>query len=84
MSVPDLPAALIPLPSLAVNEQAAAAMLGVSPRTMYAWRTAGIGPKYRRVGGRLLYARAELERWLAAGDAGATAAAKPPAEGGAA
>ena len=76
MNVSDLPAPAARLPTLAVNEQTAAAMLGVSPRTMYAWRKAGIGPKHRRATGRLLYAVAELERWLTAGDADAAATAE--------
>ena len=52
-------------PSVAANE--AAAMLGVSPRTLANWRTQGIGPAFVRVGSvhsRTLYRVDDLAAWL--------------------
>ncbi len=51
--------------SVAANE--AAAMLGVSPRTLANWRTQGIGPAFVRVGSvhsRTLYRVEDLTAWL--------------------
>lgn len=46
---------------------AAASFLVTSPRTLEKWRRRGIGPKWVRLGVRLvLYDRRELEAWLAA------------------
>ena len=35
----------------------------VSPRTLEQWRYRGIGPQYRRVGGRVIYSLDEIERF---------------------
>ena len=35
----------------------------VSVRTLANWRWAGSGPKFTRVGGRILYPTEELDRW---------------------
>lgn len=35
----------------------------LSPRTLERWRWRGIGPKFRRVGGRVIYAIQEVERF---------------------
>ena len=40
--------------------------LGVSPKTLANWRVSGIGPAFRRHGGRILYAVADLDAWSAA------------------
>lgn len=40
----------------------------VSPRTLERWRYVGIGPKYRRVGGRVIYALDEIESYEKACD----------------
>jgi len=46
-----------------MRTEAAAAFLKVSPRTLEKWRRLGIGPKFVRLGRRLvLYDRRELER----------------------
>lgn len=34
--------------------------------TAYDWRSRGIGPRSFRLGGRVVYRRAEVEAWLAA------------------
>jgi excisionase family DNA binding protein len=36
----------------------------VPVRTIYAWRTTGVGPKAYKVGRRVLYKRADVEAWL--------------------
>lgn len=48
-----------------LDQKQAAHLLGLSPRTMEAWRlTAGGGPHYIKVGGRVRYRRSDLEAWL--------------------
>jgi DNA-binding transcriptional MerR regulator len=37
--------------------------LRLSPRTLEQWRYRGIGPAFRRVGGRVIYAVEEIERF---------------------
>lgn len=49
---------------LAVSD--AAVYLGLSPKTLANWRTIGRGPAFRRHGGRILYAVADLDAWSAA------------------
>ena len=52
---------------LAVSANEAAAMLGVSSRTLANWRTQGIGPAFVRVGAvrsRTLYRVDDLNAWL--------------------
>lgn len=43
----------------------AANYLRVSPRTLERWRANGTGPKFRKHGGIVVYARNELERYSA-------------------
>lgn len=53
--------------ALSVNATEAAAMLGVSPRTLANWRTQGIGPAFIRIGAvhsRTLYRLDDLQAWL--------------------
>lgn len=53
--------------ALSVNAVDAAAMLGVSPRTLANWRTQGIGPAFVRIGAvhsRTLYRLDDLQAWL--------------------
>ena len=53
--------------TLSVSANEAAAMLGVSPRTLANWRTLGIGPAFVRVGrvhSRTLYRIDDLKTWL--------------------
>lgn len=37
----------------------------LSPRTLERWRYVGIGPRFRRVGGRVIYALSDVERFEA-------------------
>ncbi len=49
-----------------LDENAAAAALGVSPRTLQRWRRDGGGPRYIRVGlRRVTYDPAVIEEWAA-------------------
>lgn len=46
----------------------AARVLRLSPQTLATWRCRGDGPKFVRLGKRrVLYLRADLERWVAEG-----------------
>lgn len=45
----------------------AATFLGLTPGTLANWASAGRGPAFHRVGGRVLYARTELLRFVNAG-----------------
>ena len=48
-----------------MDTREAAAVLGVQPRTLEAWRLRGSGPRYVQVGRLVRYRRATLEQWLA-------------------
>ncbi|MGA3887658.1 helix-turn-helix domain-containing protein [Ralstonia nicotianae] len=37
----------------------------ISPRTLANWRSAGTGPRFLRLGGRILYALNDLAAWEA-------------------
>jgi predicted DNA-binding transcriptional regulator AlpA len=43
----------------------AAELLRRGPRTLARWRAEGVGPRYSKVGSRILYPRGEIEEWLA-------------------
>jgi predicted site-specific integrase-resolvase len=49
-----------------LNEVAAAAYLGLAPKTLARWRWAGKGPQVRKFGGAVRYALADLERFAGA------------------
>ena len=48
-----------------LSTDAAAVFLGVSSKTLGRWRQLGKGPRYLRLGGKVLYPKGELDRWLA-------------------
>lgn len=50
-----------------LDERAAADRLGLSPRTLQAWRITGGGPIYRKVGRRVRYAESDLSAFIEAG-----------------
>jgi predicted site-specific integrase-resolvase len=50
-----------------LDEKAAASRLGLSPRTLQAWRVSGGGPIYRKVGRRVRYAESDLFAFIEAG-----------------
>lgn len=41
--------------------------LGLSGRTLEKHRTYGTGPRYRKIGGRVIYALSDLEAWVEQG-----------------
>ena len=48
-----------------LSTPAAAALLGLSPRTLEGWRRTGEGPAFVRLGRRrVAYRRSALDRWL--------------------
>ena len=57
-------AAIQPVAWLTPDE--AAAVLNVPVATLAQWRYRGQGPRYRKVGGVVRYARRDLDAWLAA------------------
>lgn len=71
--------------SALLPSDAAAALLGLKPQTLRAWRLRGVGPTYVRVGtgrrGRVFYREEDLVAWLTPRRFGSTAeetAAAPP------
>jgi hypothetical protein len=50
-----------------LNELDAAALLGLSPRSLRKWRWAGKGPRFRKLGRRVLYELRDLEAFIEAG-----------------
>ncbi|MGG7653551.1 helix-turn-helix domain-containing protein [Kocuria rosea] len=56
---------IAPLPSGArLTPQEAADYLEFSEKSMRNWRSAGVGPDYIKVSGRVRYVVADLDRWL--------------------
>lgn len=45
-------------------ESEAAAYMRLRPGTLTNWRSLGTGPKYTKAGGRVVYRKADLDRWL--------------------
>lgn len=45
----------------------AAQYLGLSPRTLEKYRTSGVGPAYRKLGGAVRYTLADLDAWAELG-----------------
>ena len=50
-------------PTQYLNTVQAAAVLGLSPRTLEKQRVNGGGPRYRKFGSRVLYAAADIQSW---------------------
>lgn len=48
-----------------LTERQAAAVLGLSHRTLQAWRVRGGGPQYAKIGSNVRYRRADLDAWVA-------------------
>lgn len=61
------------LPMLSCRD--AAAFLGLAPATLDNWRSLGRGPKFVKLGARVLYDRVELERFKTANTRQSTARA---------
>ncbi len=58
-----------------MDTQAAAALLGLSHRTLEGYRVSGGGPHFHRFGNRVRYRRSDLDAWAAERRAGTTAQA---------
>ncbi len=65
-------------------QQEAAAYLRLSPRTLERHRVAGTGPRFTKLGRRVVYALAELDAWATARTFQSTSEADAAAESGAA
>ena len=50
-------------PSPYLSSEEAGALLRVSPRTLEKFRVIGGGPRFRKFGRKVLYARSDLETW---------------------
>ena len=61
---PELGYALNGVTPLYLNTREAAEMVGLSPRTLEYDRTNREGPTYFKMGGRVRYAVANIERWV--------------------
>lgn len=47
-----------------LDSRSAAVVLGVSRRTLEAWRAAGRGPRYQRIGVQVVYVARDLAQFL--------------------
>ena len=57
---------MVQLPTILLDERAAAAALGMTPRAMQEWRRSGGGPQYVRISSRCIRYRPEdLREWAA-------------------
>jgi len=63
------------LPDGRMDRRNAAAYLGNAPKTLAQWASKGIGPKFIKRG-RVWYRKADLDAWIAAGEASSTAEAR--------
>jgi predicted DNA-binding transcriptional regulator AlpA len=52
-----------PLPSRFLRTSEAGRFLSLSGRTLEKHRTFGTGPRYRKLGGRVIYALSDLQAW---------------------
>jgi predicted DNA-binding transcriptional regulator AlpA len=62
-----MPDPLAGLPPRFLRTPEAARFLGLSGRTLEKHRTYGTGPKYRKIGGRVVYALDDLKAWADVG-----------------
>ena len=53
------------LPDGRVSADNAARYLGCAPKTLAMWRLRGIGPAWRKIGGRIFYFRRDLDAFIA-------------------
>lgn len=61
-----------PIPPRFLRTSEAGRFLGLSGRTLEKHRTYGTGPSYRKIGGRVVYAVADLQRWADRGTRSST------------
>jgi len=53
-----------------LKEQQVAEILGLSTKSLQAWRLYGKGPRYRKIGRSVRYPEADLEAWISRQPAG--------------
>jgi hypothetical protein len=53
------------IPKQKLNTQEAAAYLGIQPNTLEVWRCKHKGPRYAKLGTRVLYDKADLDEFFA-------------------
>ena len=46
------------------NTEQLAKLIDISPRTLQRWRLEGKGPKYFKLGSRVLYSEEQINEWL--------------------
>jgi predicted DNA-binding transcriptional regulator AlpA len=73
-----MPDAITTQPPRFLRTKEAARLLGLSGRTLEKHRTYGTGPKYRKIGGRVIYAVDDLQAWA---DVGVRASTSDPGKG---
>jgi predicted DNA-binding transcriptional regulator AlpA len=73
-----MPDPLAGLPPRFLRTPEAARFLGLSGRTLEKHRTYGTGPKYRKIGGRVIYGLDDLKAWA---DLGAKSSTTDPGAG---
>ena len=73
-----MPDPLADLPPRFLRTKEAAYFLGLSRRTLEKHRTYGTGPRYSKIGGRVVYALADLQAWA---DRGLKASTSDPGTG---
>ena len=73
-----MPNSLAGFPPRYLKTPEAARLLGLSGRTLEKHRTYGTGPKYRKIGGRVIYALEDLQAWA---DLGAKTSTADPGVG---
>ena len=66
------------VPNRYLRTKEAGHYLGLSGRTLEKHRTYGTGPRYRKIGGRVIYALSDLEAWA---DLGAQTSTTDPEAG---
>ena len=59
--------AQFPLPLPFLRTQEAARFIGLSYRTLEKYRISGTGPKYSKIGRRIVYAVSDLREWVELG-----------------
>jgi predicted DNA-binding transcriptional regulator AlpA len=52
-------------PSVLLDTDRVAALLGLRPNTLAQWRVSGAGPVYLKIGRRVRYRAADVDAWLA-------------------
>jgi len=73
-----MPDPLAGLPPRYLRTPEAARFLGLSGRTLEKHRTYGTGPRYSKIGGRVVYAIADLQTWA---ERGLKASTSDPGQG---